>query len=91
MFSGIPPLTNFFTGETLYGTPILTNSFMPEFTPVLQMRACGCSDEALHSMNEWLIERFGKTRTVYSIDGTLVVHPRTLIYLKARTMPSFRG
>lgn len=80
-----------FSGKTLGGTPILSNPYMPEFTPVLQMRACGCSDDALRSMNEWLVERFGKTRTVYSIDGTLVVHPRTLAYLKARTVPYYRG
>lgn len=70
--------------NTLFGTPILSNLCMPEFTPVLQMRACGCSDETLRSMNEWLIERFGKTRTVYPIDGTLVVHPRTLAWMKAQ-------
>ena len=79
-------------GDTLFGTPILSNPHMPEFTPVLQMRPCGCSDDTLRSMNEWLIERFGRTRTVYLIDGdTLVVHPRTLAYLKAHTMPSFRS
>lgn len=63
---------------TMNGLPVITTEHCPEFRPALAMSNCGCSDHVRDEFNAFLLARFGKRRVIFSVSGTLVMHPRTL-------------
>ena len=68
--------------SSLFDTHIIAHSLVPEFSPALQMKACGCSDNVLNDMNAWLLERFGERRTTWMVCGMIFAHPNTVELIK---------
>lgn len=69
----------------LGGLEVRTSLHCPEFVQTIRMRECGCSSQALTTMNDYLLQAFGRRREALILgDNMVVMHPNTLYYLHYR-------
>jgi len=68
---------------SLKGPHIRETKLVSEFAPVRQLSwSLDVSDKFRSEFNVWLIEMFGKKRTAYKCNGTILIHPNNAEMLK---------
>ncbi len=64
--------------NSIYGLNIYENQHLPEFTPRMKLKPGDYVSDAMRSkIDAWLVEFFGKDRTVLQIGNDLFMHPAT--------------
>jgi hypothetical protein len=67
------------------GVPIIENSCLPEFTPVLELKLdTPVTDEFRANFNQWLVDMFGSNRSIYMMNGNILAHPNNRIFIELK-------